>query len=220
MQRKPFWAFLVEFFFDWECFYATDNELRFAKSRKKRVPITMKRSAAVLAFSLVALALMIPTGCSAQAPAPTKGFNVNLTATAPAADGDPNAYSYAVYRETIIGTTCDATTSTNWKEITTPTARPTTPAYTDAGAGGTTACYFMVTYQVTSGAGVTPVVSANSGPSNVVSVTVPGVPTAPAVNAPSTSQQSMVQAPEPQNEGGTTVSSVGNLRSFLVRTRR
>jgi hypothetical protein len=131
--------------------------------------------------------LLITAGCRAQAPTPTPAYSVVLTATAPASDGNSNPYSYAVYRETITGTTCDAATSTNWKEITTASTRPATPAYTDTTvpATGASECYFMVTYQTSTGS---PATIQNSGPSNVAQVTVPGVPTAPALNAPTTTQ--------------------------------
>lgn len=155
----------------------------------------MKLSTAVLA---TVLCLLCSQGCHAQAPPPTKGYQVSLSATVPAADGNSNPYNYAVFREEIAGPSCDPTTSANWKEITASATRPSAPAYNDTSvaASGGVYCYFMVTYQQSQGS---PSVAQNSGPSNVVQVTVPGVPTAPALNPPSTSQQADLWLPEIQN---------------------
>ncbi len=144
----------------------------------------MKRIAAL------AILVMAAVGCHPQAPQPSPGYNVNLTATAPPSDGNSAPFSYAVYRETITGTTCDPTTSTNWKEITTPTARPAAPSYVDGTATGLNVCYFMVTYQTPTGQ----TMPQNSGPSNTAAAQVPGVPLAP-TSLSTTSQQAMNDAP-------------------------
>jgi hypothetical protein len=74
---------------------------------------------------------------------------------------------------------CDPTSSTNWKEITTPTARPSTPNFTDSNATGLTKCYDVETVQA----------AQNSAPSNVVGpVVVPGVPLAPTLSSPTVAE--------------------------------
>lgn len=173
-----------------------------------------KSIAVLLAFTL---SLSITAGC--QAPPATPGYQVNLTATAPAADGDSNPYDYAVFREQITGTTCDATTSTNWKEITTTATRPATPAYTDTGvaASGGTYCYFMVTYQLQSGSTT---VLLNSSPSNVALVNVPGVPTAPALNTPTTSQQAEIVRPALPFLNPPTLAAACTVHSLAGRVTR
>ena len=138
----------------------------------------MKRIYAVFAI----LALGLAAGCHAQVPAASTGYNVVLSATVAPPSGNwlgcvtaqPQC-TYAVYAETITGTTCDPTSSGNYKEITTLATRPTTPNYTDLNTTGLTKCYDMETVQS----------GANSGPSNVAGPVVsPGVPLAPALATP------------------------------------
>jgi hypothetical protein len=136
----------------------------------------MKRILAVLAMFLFAV------GCHPQVPPASTGYQVNLTASVPSpagnwlgcVTGQPQC-TYAVYAETITGTACDPTTSTNYKEITNPSSRPTTPAYTDPNTTGLTRCYDMETVQS----------GGNSAPSNVAGPVVsPGVPLAPTLATP------------------------------------
>lgn len=131
------------------------------------------------ALAILAFAPLV----ACQVPPASPGYNVVLTATAPVASGNwagcttSAPCTYAFYAETITGTTCDATTSTNYKEITTPTARPSAPTFTDTVSTGLTRCYNVETVQAT----------ANSGPSNTAGpVAVPGIPLAPALTTPST----------------------------------
>ena len=137
----------------------------------------MNRSIAALAI----LALGLTAGCHAQIPPASAGSNVVLTATAPAASGNwagcttGAPCTYAFYAEVIAGTTCDATTSANYREITTLIARPSTPNFTDQNTTGLTKCYDVETVQA----------SQNSGPSNIVGPVVsPGIPLAPALATP------------------------------------
>ena len=134
----------------------------------------MKRVLSLLAFFPL---LAVSAGC--QVPAPSKGANVNLTWTAPAAGSNwagcttSSPCLYAVYRAA--GTTCPATTSTAWTEITTPATRPSGTTYQDTTASGLTACYNVETVQA----------SQNSAPSNTAGpLAVPGVPLAPALGTP------------------------------------
>ena len=171
----------------------------------------MKHIAAVL---ITILALAITAGC--QAPPASKGYNVNLSAPVPPSDGDAAPYSYAVFREIITGASCDLTSSTSWKEITVPTARPTTPAYTDGTATGLKACYFLVTYQTPTGQ----TVPQNSGPSNVVSLQVPGVPLAPVLNAPSATQQAALGDAPLQAAPTATMAKLEPLRLTVRASKR
>ena len=134
-------------------------------------------------FAAIALVvtLSLATGCHAQVPPASNGYKVVLTATAPLPSGNwagcttSAPCTYAFYAETITGTTCDLTTSTNYKEITNPAARPSTPNFTDANTTGLTRCYDAETVQA----------GANSGPSNVAGPIVsPGIPLAPALQTP------------------------------------
>jgi hypothetical protein len=138
-------------------------------------------------------ALPIGIGCHAQVPPATAGYQVNLTATLPAPSGNwlgcvsgqPQC-TFAVYAETIAGSTCDPTTSTNYKEITNPASRPTTPNFTDPNTTGLTKCYDMETVQS----------GENSGPSNVAGPVVsPGVPLAPTLATPSPQQAQLNSLP-------------------------
>jgi hypothetical protein len=149
---------------------------------------------AILAFGLTA-------GCHAQVPPASAGYQVVLTATAPVASGNwlgcgtgQPACTYAFYAETVTGA-CDPTTSANYKEITTSTARPSTPNFTDQNTTGLTRCYDVETVQS----------AANSGPSNVAGPIVsPGVPLAPALQTPTPQSAEMEKpalpnaAPAPQ----------------------
>jgi hypothetical protein len=130
--------------------------------------------------ALAILALGLGAGCRAQVPPASNGYKVTLTATAPVASGNwagctvSAPCTYAFYAETVTGA-CDPTTSTNYKEITTPTARPSTPNFTDPNTTGLTRCYDVETVQG----------AENSGPSNVAGPVVsPGVPLAPALATP------------------------------------
>jgi len=139
--------------------------------------------------ALVILALGFAAGCHAQVPPASPGYQVVLTATAPVASGNwagcttSNSCVYAFYAETITGSTCDPTTSANYKEITTPTARPSTPTFTDANTTGLTRCYDVETVQSVQ----------NSAPSNVAGPVVsPGIPLAPALQTPTPSVSEVV----------------------------
>jgi hypothetical protein len=139
-----------------------------------------------LTATLMLLPLMaISAGCKAQAPPASPGYKVSLTWTAPAASGTwagcttAAPCAYAVYAETLVsGSTCDPSTSTNFKEITTSATRPSSPAYTDASATGLDRCYLVETVQG----------SQNSAPSNIVNVSVPGIPLAPTLGSPTVAE--------------------------------
>ncbi len=132
--------------------------------------------------ALTILALGFSIGCYAQVPPASNGYEVVLSATAALPNGNwlgcvtgqPQC-TYAVYAETITGTACDPASSANFKEITAPAARPTTPNFTDTPTTGLTRCYDMETVQGTQ----------NSAPSNVTAPVVsPGVPLAPTLQTP------------------------------------
>ncbi len=143
------------------------------------------------ALAILAFAPLV----ACQVPPASPGYNVVLTATAPVASGNwagcttSAPCTYAFYAETLATGTgsCDPTTSTNYHEITTPTARPSAPTFTDTVSTGLTRCYNVETVQAT----------ANSGPSNTAGpVAVPGIPLAPALTTPSTVIAAM-DKPEP-----------------------
>ena len=91
--------------------------------------------------------------------------------------------TYAFYAETIAGTTCDPTSNTNYHEITTPTARPSTPTFVDPNTTGLTKCYDVETVQG----------AANSAPSNVAGpIASPGIPLAPNLAPPVAQQAALV----------------------------
>jgi hypothetical protein len=147
----------------------------------------MKHKLAALAILALGFA-----GCHAQVPPASAGYEVVLTATAPVASGNwagcgtgqPQC-TYAFYGETITGTTCDPSTSTNYKEITTPTARPTTSNFIDQNTTGLTKCYDVETVQS----------GGNSAPSVVAGPVVsPGIPVAPTL-APPVSQVATLEKP-------------------------
>jgi hypothetical protein len=139
--------------------------------------------------ALAVLALGFAAGCHAQVPPASPGYQVVITATAPVASGNwagcttSAPCTYAFYAETITGTSCDPTTSTNYKEITTatsgqPNSRPSTPNFVDPNTTGLTRCYDVETVQG----------AENSGPSNVAGPIVSaGVPLAPALQTPTPS---------------------------------
>lgn len=112
-------------------------------------------------------------GCksgSGQVPPASPGAVVNLGWSTPTGCSATAPCTYTVYRDVITGTTCDPTTSTNWKQV---TATPlTVTSYSDSTAAGLIACYSGETLQ--SGQNSAP--SAVAGP-----FTVPGSPTAPAI---------------------------------------
>lgn len=139
-------------------------------------------------FGLALAVLALTIGCHSsggQIPPPSTGDNANLSWTAPTSGCAPSC-SYIIYRETLAsGTTCDPTTSTNWKQLATATAL----SYVDQAAGGQDVCY-----------GVVAVSNSLNGPnSNLVNVTVPGPPTAPALNPPTTSAQAAENLPLDKN---------------------
>ena len=148
--------------------------------------------------ALAILALGVSIGCHAQVPPASNGYKVVLTATAPLPSGNwlgcgtgqPQC-TYAFYAETVTGS-CDPTTSANYKEITNPASRPTTPNFTDANTTGLTRCYDVETVQ-----GVQ-----NSAPSNVAGPVVsPGIPLAPALQTPTPQSAELVlpnASPAPQ----------------------
>jgi len=145
-------------------------------------------------FAVIAILALGLTACHSQVPLASPGYMVLLSATVASPSGNwlgcvsgqPQC-TYAVYAETITGSTCDPTSSTNYKEITNPASRPTTPAYTDANTTGLTRCYDMETVQN----------GQNSAPSNVAGPVVsPGIPLAPALNTP-TPTVAAVEKPKP-----------------------
>ncbi len=136
-----------------------------------------------LPLAIAIISVLFTLGCRAQVPPASNGYKVVLTATAPLPSGNwlgcvtgQPTCTYAVYAETIAsGTSCDSTTSTNYKEITNPASRPTSPSFTDANTTGLTRCYDMETVQGTE----------NSAPSNVAGPIIsPGVPLAPTLAVP------------------------------------
>jgi hypothetical protein len=132
-------------------------------------------------LSVIVMAASL-AGCHAQVP-PATGYKVSLSWTAPVAGSGWTGCTttapcvYAVYRCTATASTCGSTVNTAWSELTAPATRPSGTAYTDTTvASGVTAYYAVETVQG----------SANSGASNVVTMIVPGVPSAPALNTPTT----------------------------------
>ena len=130
------------------------------------------------------------TACHGQVPPASTGYNVDLSWIPPVPTGNwvgctaSLTCSYAVYAETIAsGASCDPTTSANYKEITNPASRPTGDTYVDTNATGLTRCYDVETVQS----------GANSGPSNVATIAVPGVPLAPSLAPPATVTTDLVK---------------------------
>lgn len=128
----------------------------------------------------IAIGLMLAAGCHAQIP-PASTKSAVLTWSAPqAVTGGwqgcttANPCVYAVYRAITTGSTCPATGSAQWSELTTASTRPSALTYTDTTAAGLNVCYAVETVQA----------SLNSGPSNTVNLTVPGVPGAPQLGTP------------------------------------
>ena len=174
--------------------------------------------ARIAIFLGVAAAALFSAGCHGQEPQASKGYNVNLSWVAPAASAGwagctaTSPCVYAVYAETIAaGTTaCDPSTSANWKEITTTATRPSATTYMDSSATGLNRCYNVETVQA----------SQNSAPSNTVQLVVPGIPTAPAVSAPTSAQQSLLELPLlPIPEGSGELASL-SLRLKVIAARR
>ena len=137
----------------------------------------MKRFFAALVLGVLA------AGCHGQVPPASHGYQVTLTWTPAAASGNwagctaGSPCVYAVYAETLATgvSTCDPTTSTNYKEITTSATRPSGSSYVDPNTTGLTKCYDVETVQG----------GQNSGPSNIAGPAVsPGIPLAPALAAP------------------------------------
>ena len=136
----------------------------------------MKRKIQILALLLAGIA-----GCHAQVPPASPGYSVVLSGTPPVPSGSwagctvSAPCTYAFYAETITSSACDPTSSGNYKEISTPTARPTTVNFTDQNTTGLTKCYDVETIQG----------SQNSAPSNIAGPVVsPGIPLAPALSTP------------------------------------
>jgi hypothetical protein len=125
----------------------------------------MKRFSILLAFALT-------VGCRAQVPVATP-YSVTLTWTAPSATSSWGGCTtsspcvYAFYRCAGTSTVCATLSSTAWVEITTSMTRPSGTSYQDTTVTiATTYSYVIETVQGT----------ANSAPSNMVTVTIPGEP--------------------------------------------
>jgi len=137
-------------------------------------------------IQIAALLAALVVGCHGQVPPASPGYEVIITASAPVASGNWGGCTasapctYAFYAETISGASCDPTSSTNYKEITTatsgqPNSRPSTPNFADANTTGLTRCYDVETIQG----------SQNSAPSNVAGPIVsPGIPLPPVLSTP------------------------------------
>lgn len=128
--------------------------------------------------ALVVLASLSLSAC-AQVPPASPGYNVQLTGTLPTVNSctaiGAAPCTFAFYGETVAaGASCDPVTSTNYKEISNPSSRPTTPNFTDPNTTGLTRCYNVETVQS----------GANSAPSNNALVVSPGIPS-PLTLAPS-----------------------------------
>ena len=140
---------------------------------------------------LLSLCFLLASACHGQVPPPTAGYNIVWTWTAPTATGTWSGCStslpcsYILSAETITGTTCDPTTSANYKQLN--SASPaTTTTYTQTGTTGTTVCAVVTT--VWNGE--------NSQPSTASApVTSPAVPLAP--GAPS-GNSTVAKADKPQ----------------------
>jgi len=125
------------------------------------------------------LTLALAVGCHAQVP-PATTYTVNLTWQAPVATSawagctTASPCVYSVYRCTGNATACGTLSSTSWAEITTSSTRPSGTSYTDASVlPGSSYTYLVETVQG----------SANSGPSNTVTLNIPPVPLAPSISA-------------------------------------
>lgn len=148
-----------------------------------------------VASLLVALGMTTGlTACHGQVPPASNGYNVNLSWNLPVPTGNwlgcisgQPTCSYAVFRCVGTAAACANTSGANWLEITNPASRPTTLAFTDPNATGLSVNYDVETEQS----------GANSGPSNIVSVAVPGIPLAPALNQPTTLSASLAPASNP-----------------------
>jgi hypothetical protein len=92
--------------------------------------------------------LGIIAGIACQAPTPTPGYNVVWTWTPPSPSGTftcaSPACTYVVSAETITGTTCDANTSNNYKQLNS-TSPATTATYTQQNTTGETVCAIVST---------------------------------------------------------------------------
>lgn len=135
-------------------------------------------------------AALISAGCHGQVP-PASTHVVDVTWTAPTATAGWTGCTttapcvYAVYRCTDTAANCASTSSTSWKEITTPASRPSSTSFTDSNAAGLTAYYNVETVQG----------SANSAPSNTVGpLTVPAAPGAPSLGNPAIASNSPERA--------------------------
>lgn len=136
--------------------------------------------------ALLILAGLTTAGCHAQAN-PTSSPKVALTWTAPVASGTWTGCTtdapctYIIFRETVASasTSCDANTSSNYKQIGTSA----TTSYTDNGVSqGGYVCWIVQTSQ-----GTPVLYSDPSAPSNnSVALAVPAVPTAPGMPSATT----------------------------------
>lgn len=136
----------------------------------------MKKLFALLPFVLA-------LGCHAQIPA-SPAPSVSLTWTAPTTCTAAQPCVYAISRAITTGT-CPPTTGTAYTVAGTSTSQAT--AYTDTvPPQGATVCYIAQTQQGT----------LTSAPSNSVTIVVPALPTAPALNQPTATSE--IQAPRPR----------------------
>jgi len=134
-------------------------------------------------FAIGLVLALLAVGCHGQVPPASPGYQVNLSWTPAAASGNwagcttSSPCVYALYAEILAAdvSACDPTTSGNYKEITTPTTRPSGSSYVDPNTTGLTKCYDVETVQA----------GQNSGPSNIAGPAVsPGIPLAPALATP------------------------------------
>ena len=104
-------------------------------------------------FVIGVMLVLLAVGCHSQVPPAPPGYQVNLSWTPAAASGNwagcttGSPCVYAVYAETLATgvSSCDPTTSTNYKEITTSATRPSGSSYVDPNTTGLTKCYDVET---------------------------------------------------------------------------
>lgn len=151
------------------------------------------------------LLIVVAFGCKSGAQIPPTSHSVTLTWTGPCTAGQTASQcGYVISSAVISGSSCPATTGTNYTPIQSQASPLTATTYTDTSVTGKTVCYVAQTV-----AG-----SAVSGPSNVAGpFVVPANPTAPALSGQQASIEQRkaepLPVPEPQ------IAKVENLKAFV-----
>lgn len=151
------------------------------------------------------LLIVVAFGCKSGAQIPPTSHSVTLTWTGPCTAGQTASQcGYVISSAVISGSSCPATTGTNYTPIQSQSAPLTATTYTDTSVTGKTVCYVAQTIEG----------GAVSNPSNTAGpFTVPANPTAPALNGTQASieqhKADSLPAPDPQ------IAKVENLKAFV-----